>query len=87
MTLGPRPDEYHRRELPEHNWVTCRGCPALRVHDFHYFYCRHLGDQSKPDAWNAGWKRLGDTAYPEETPCRLPEASATLKQSEKRHGE
>lgn len=78
MGEGPRPDAYHRREIPEHVWTTCNGCPAFRVFDFHYFYCRRLGDQSKPDAWNAGWKRLGGMTWNEErqVPCALPEVAS-----------
>ncbi|WP_394436728.1 hypothetical protein ACGGKE_07790 [Sphingobium naphthae] len=73
--IGPRPDEYHRRELPGDAWVKCQGCPAFRVHDWHYFYCRHLGDQTKPDAWSEGWKRLATPIYKRAdlAPCGLPE--------------
>lgn len=78
---GPRPDAYHNRELPDHGWVTCHGCPALRVHDFHYFYCRRLGDQSKPDEWNAGWHRLwSGPTWNEASPA--PCALATTAQPE-----
>jgi hypothetical protein len=69
--IGPLPDAYHLHELPGHNWLTCRGCPAFRVFDWHYFYCRHLGDQSQPDAWNAGWKRIGSATYKDAAPCGL----------------
>ena len=74
LSEGPTPDEYHRRELPGKGWVTCRGCSALRVSDFHYFYCRRLGDQTKPDAWNAGWHRIDKIVWPEaaDVPCGLP---------------
>jgi hypothetical protein len=51
--------------------VTCAGCPMLRVHDWHYFYCRHLGDQSKPDEWNAGWYRLHKINAIDTTACGL----------------
>ncbi len=79
--IGPRPDERHRRELPGSDWVTCRGCPSLRVVDWHYFYCRHLGDQSQPDEWSAGWSRLwGGRVYKETAPCGLP----TLQQAGER---
>lgn len=73
--IGPRPCGYHRHELPGRDWVTCKGCPAFRVFDWHYFYCRHLGDQSQPDAWNAGWRRLSETTFEraELAPCGLPE--------------
>lgn len=40
---------------------SCVGCPMLRVHDFHYFYCRALGDQSKQDysdIYNGHAKRI-----------------------------
>lgn len=72
--VGPRPDEYHLRELPGNDWVTCRGCPKFRVHDWHYYYCRHLGDQSQPDRWWEGWARVQGTAYkdPSLVPCHLP---------------
>ena len=45
--LGPR---VHKRvsEECERQVLTCWGCPALRIHDFHYTYCR---DQ--------GWKQMG----------------------------
>ena len=72
MIEGPRTDTYHNRELPERVWTTCAGCPAFRVFDFHYFYCRRLGDQTKPDKWNAGWQRVRATyndVYP--APCGL----------------
>jgi hypothetical protein len=72
---GPRVDEYHRRELPGKFWSTCHGCPALRVFDFHYFYCRYLGNHDHPDAWNAGWYRLwGGVVWSEKAPpeCYLP---------------
>lgn len=78
--LGPRPDAYHNREIPEHQWTTCDGCPALRVFDFHYFYCRHLVDQSHPDTWNKGWMRIKVThneASP--APCGLDTPTAMLK--------
>lgn len=71
---GPRIDEYHRKELGG-DWVSCKDCPMLRVFDFHYFYCRHLGDQTKPDKWNDGWFRLwsGITHKAlDEAPCKLP---------------
>lgn len=66
---GPRVDEYHNRELPDHAWASCHGCPSLRVFDFHYFYCRRLGDQAKPDEWNVGWARLSETVWNEEEPA------------------
>lgn len=70
---GPRVDDYHRKELGG-EYVTCRGCPSLRVFDWHYHYCRFLGDQTKPDEWNAGWRRLPDTTFESvgEVPCKLP---------------
>jgi hypothetical protein len=48
---------------------SCVGCPFLRVHDFHYFYCRALGDQTKPDfseVYNGHAKRI--YRYPEPLP-------------------
>lgn len=66
---GPRVDTYHNRELPDREWSSCKGCPSLRVFDFHYFYCRLLGDQSKPDAWNAGWMRLSDITFHADCPA------------------
>lgn len=39
--------------------ASCRGCPAQRVHDWHYNYCRRQGDQTKPDAaYTCGWHRV-----------------------------
>ena len=66
MGDGPRCDVPQTRKLPNHQWTTCQGCPSFRVFDWHYFYCRHLGDQTKPDAWNAGWKRVRHTHNEEE---------------------
>jgi hypothetical protein len=66
---GPRIDSYHNHEIPEHQWTTCRGCPSLRVFDFHYFFCRRLGDQTRPDEWDAGWSRLHDIAWNEDRPA------------------
>lgn len=77
MTDGPRTCHQHRRDLPhDQSWTTCRGCPALRVHDWHYFFCRRLGDQGKPDEWpGEGWRRLNMTVWKHErpVPCGLPE--------------
>lgn len=80
-TIGPSPCQHHLRELPGYNWLTCSGCSALRVFDWHYFYCRHLGDQSKPDEWNAGWKRIGNVTHKDAAPCGLPLRSQHLTAS------
>jgi hypothetical protein len=73
-SVGPRPHHRERKELPEHQWTTCNGCPAFRVFDWHYFYCRHLGDQTKPDEWNAGWKRVpASHENAAASSCGLPE--------------
>jgi hypothetical protein len=56
----------------------CVGCPFLRVHDFHYFYCRALGDQAKPDyseTGNGHARRL--SGYPSRPKdCPLGEAAS-----------
>ena len=49
-----------RGELPE-KYLSCVGCKWLRVHDFHYFYCRDLGDKTQPDytsVYTGGMRRL-----------------------------
>lgn len=74
-TVGPRPHAKQRFELPEYDWVTCYGCPMLRVFDWHYFYCRELGDKSFPDEWNRGWHRLYRTTWEERAPCGLVEVN------------
>jgi hypothetical protein len=33
------------------NFRTCVGCEHLRVHDWHYFYCRDLGKKEIPEDW------------------------------------
>lgn len=71
--IGPRVNPYLNKELPEHQWTMCRGCPSFRVFDWHYHYCRHLGDQAKPDQWNEGWLRIDpEHNEVEPPPCGLP---------------
>lgn len=70
---GPVPTDYNG-ELPDPVLI-CHGCRHLYAHDFHYWYCRALGDQSKPndgDWWRSGWaKRLWNGAYPDDA-CPFP---------------
>lgn len=54
-------------------YLSCRGCTWLRVHDGHYFYCRDLGDKTKPDftgPYNGGMKRLHSYPRP-DADCRF----------------
>lgn len=74
---GPVPTDYNG-ELPKPVLI-CHDCRHLRVHDFHYWYCRVLGDQTKPDKgddpwdwwYNGGAKRLWSGAYP-DAECPFP---------------
>jgi hypothetical protein len=62
MSKGPEwTDE--NGELKE-RYLSCANCDFRRVHDWHYFYCRDLGDQSKPDLnpYNGGLRR--NWSYP-----------------------
>jgi hypothetical protein len=57
----------------DYQYPSCRGCKWLRVHDWHYFYCRDLGDKSKPDytsVYSGGMRRI--FTYPRPLPeCRF----------------
>lgn len=60
-------------------YLSCRGCKYRRIHDYHYFYCRDLGDQSKADMdpYNGGLARLWGYPHPNKE-CRfLPQLAAT----------
>jgi hypothetical protein len=73
---GPRRYDAEWTHGPE---AMCYGCPNLRVHDFHYWYCRALGDQSKPDfdPYNGGQQRI-DPNDPQKNRCPfLKNAEAT----------
>jgi hypothetical protein len=57
-------------------YLSCRGCKWLRVQDFHYFYCRDLGDQTKPDVSTyegGGQQRLWSYPHPNKE-CRFLQA-------------
>ena len=59
-------------DLPK-PYLTCHGCMWLRVHDFHYFYCRDLGDKAQPDwtsVYSGGMKRLHGYPRPDKE-CRF----------------
>ena len=57
-------------------YMSCRGCSSVRVHDYHYFYCRSLGEQEKPDrAYTGGWYRLYGYA---QTPINCPYRGAVM---------
>jgi hypothetical protein len=67
-------------------YLSCRGCPWVRVHDFHYMYCRDLGDKSKPDftsVYDGGMLRLWNWPHPDKN-CKfsaralLPAATDSL---------
>lgn len=56
--------DYNNNEELGGDWVTCNGCPSFRVNDWHYFYCRFLGDQTMPDkCYTKGWFRLMDISF------------------------
>jgi hypothetical protein len=64
-------------------YLTCHGCKWLRVHDFHYFYCRDLGDKSQPDyssVYTGGMKRL--SGYPKvDAECRFAAAAESANEN------
>lgn len=76
-----------RGEL-SYEYLSCRTCNWLRINDGHYFYCRDLGDKSKPDftsVYSGGMKRLHNFPRPDSA-CRLldgvdPEAIRPKAQS------
>jgi hypothetical protein len=60
-------------------YLSCHGCKWLRVHDFHYFYCRDLGDKSQPDyksVYTGGMVRLWGYPKPNNE-CRFREQAKT----------
>lgn len=63
-------DEHGELPVP---YLSCAGCKWLRVHDFHYFYCRDLGDKQQPDytsVYSGGMKRV--LSYPDpDKECRF----------------
>lgn len=49
-----------RGEL-SYQYLSCAKCKWLRINDYHYFYCRDLGNKDLPDftsVYTSGMKRL-----------------------------
>ena len=73
MSEGPvLTDEGGELKTP---YLSCVSCIWARVHDYHYFYCRDLGDRSQPDytsMYTGGMKRLHNWPHPDPS-CRFTE--------------
>lgn len=54
------------------SYLTCRGCKWFRVHDWHYYFCRDLGDKTKEDRpySGGGWRQLHRAPHPDPA-CRF----------------
>ena len=64
----------------DYEYSSCYGCKWLRVHDFHYFYCRDLGDKSKPDytsVYSGGMERIHSYPHPHKD-CRFSLVSGAV---------
>jgi len=63
---------------------TCIGCEHVRVHDWHYFYCRDIGNKSLPEDWT--WWFSGATvrvwSYPKPHKyCKLSNVMQNTEES------
>lgn len=53
-------------------------CKHLRIHDYHYFFCRELGDKSKPDLdpYKGGLERIWNGPSPPHLDCPFVKAGS-----------
>lgn len=70
-------DERGELEKP---YLSCEGCSARRIYDFHYLYCAAL--KSSSPNWNHGYRHLFGARPDKECPypVRNPELAPALSE-------